>query len=160
MAPAISRATFSMKLRSTEPSGCGGVGTAMKITSDCSTPSAVLLGETRGGPAATFCCDQLLQARARRWDAARLQQLDLGRVVVHADDLVADFGEAGAGDQTDVAGADDGQFHFFSSFMGTVLVGTGVRGTSLGYFRFNSSTLILASEPSELYGLPEATCSK
>ena len=43
MAPAISRATFSMKLRSTEPSGCGGVGTAMKITSEFSTPSAVLL---------------------------------------------------------------------------------------------------------------------
>ncbi len=32
-----------MKLRSTEPSGSGGVGTAMKITSDFSTPSRVEL---------------------------------------------------------------------------------------------------------------------
>ncbi len=36
-----------------------------------------------------------------------LQQFDLGRVVVHADDLVADLGKAGAGDQADVAGPDD-----------------------------------------------------
>ncbi len=33
MAPAISRETLSMKLRSTVPSGWGGVGTAMKMIS-------------------------------------------------------------------------------------------------------------------------------
>ena len=40
-----------------------------------------------------------------------LQHFDLGRVVVHADDVMADFGKTGSGDQTDVAGADDRQFH-------------------------------------------------
>ena len=49
----MSRATFSMKLMSTEPSGKGGVGTAMKITSDFSTPSAVLVVKL-SRPAATF----------------------------------------------------------------------------------------------------------
>ena len=53
MAAAMSRATFSMKLKSTEPSGCGGVGTAMKITSDFWTPSAVL-SVNASRPAATF----------------------------------------------------------------------------------------------------------
>ena len=42
-----------MKLMSTEPSGKGGVGTAMKITSDFSTPSAVLVVKLRR-PAAAF----------------------------------------------------------------------------------------------------------
>ena len=40
-----------------------------------------------------------------------LQHLDLGRVVIDADHLVADFGKAGAGDQPDVARPDDRQFH-------------------------------------------------
>ena len=53
MAAAMSRATFSMKLKSTEPSGSGGVGTAMKITSDFCTPSAVLV-VNGSRPAATF----------------------------------------------------------------------------------------------------------
>src|SRR2546426_519876 len=43
-----------MKLKSTEPSGCGGVGTAMKITSDFSTPSAGLTGEIKRPPGAVF----------------------------------------------------------------------------------------------------------
>ncbi len=38
---------------STEPSGSGGVGTAMKMTSDFSTPSAVLVVKLRR-PAAAF----------------------------------------------------------------------------------------------------------
>ena len=38
---------------------------------------------------------------------------DLGRVDVEAEHVVADFGQAGAGDQADVAGADDGDFHGF-----------------------------------------------
>ena len=53
MAAAISRATFSMKLESTEPSGNGGVGTAMKITSDFLTPSAMLV-VNQSRPAAVF----------------------------------------------------------------------------------------------------------
>ena len=42
-----------MKLKSTDPSGCGGVGTAMKITSEFSTPSAVD-GVNESRPAVTF----------------------------------------------------------------------------------------------------------
>ena len=53
IALAMSRATRSMKLRSTEPSSSGGVGTAMKMTSDFSTPSAVLAVKL-SRPAATF----------------------------------------------------------------------------------------------------------
>ena len=40
---------------STDPSGSGGVGTAMKITSDFSTPSAVLLVKlSRPAPVFSF----------------------------------------------------------------------------------------------------------
>ena len=53
MALAISRATRSMKLRSTDPSSSGGVGTAMKMTSDFSTPSDVLAVKDNR-PSATF----------------------------------------------------------------------------------------------------------
>ncbi len=110
MAAAMSRATFSMKLKSTEPSGCGGVGTAMKITSDFWTPSAVLVVNS-SRPAATFFFTRFFQAGFVNRNAAGLKQLDLRRVVIHANDLMADLGETGAGDQTDVARADNRQFH-------------------------------------------------
>jgi hypothetical protein len=55
--------------------------------------------------------DHLLQARLVDRDLAALEGLDLGFVVVDADDVVAAFGEAGSGDQTDVAGADDSDAH-------------------------------------------------
>ena len=42
-----------MKLKSTAPSGNGGVGTAMKIMSDLSTPSFVLVVNV-SRPSATF----------------------------------------------------------------------------------------------------------
>ena len=38
---------------------------------------------------------------------ARLQRLDFARIVIDADDVVADVGKAGAGDETDITGADD-----------------------------------------------------
>ena len=56
-------------------------------------------------------CDQLGQARLVDRDLALLQALDLRLVDVDADDVVAALGEAGAGDQADVSGADDGDFH-------------------------------------------------
>ena len=50
---AISRATPSTKLRSTLPSGWGGVGTAMKITFEAATASPMeAVKESR--PALTF----------------------------------------------------------------------------------------------------------
>ena len=71
MAAAMSRATFSMKLKSTEPSGCGGVGTAMKITPDFRTPSAVLFVNSRR-PAAIFF-SQALRGRARKSGCRRIE---------------------------------------------------------------------------------------
>src|ERR1035438_6379989 len=44
-------------------------------------------------------------------DAAAVEERDLGRVDVEADDVVAHVGQAGAGDEPDVAGSDDGDFH-------------------------------------------------
>ena len=54
MEAAISRETASIKLRSTEPSVCGGVGTAIKTTSDPSTPSGVLAVKRRRPEAVFF----------------------------------------------------------------------------------------------------------
>ena len=48
-------------------------------------------------------------------DAALVQDLDLARVDVEAQHVVADFGEAGAGDEADVAGADHRDLHARSS---------------------------------------------
>ena len=50
--------------------------------------------------------DDLLESRLEDRDLAGLEPLDLGRIDVDADHVVADFGEAGAGDQADVAGAE------------------------------------------------------
>jgi hypothetical protein len=36
-----------------------------------------------------------------------LEQFDLGHVIVHAHNMMADFRETGARDQTNVPGADD-----------------------------------------------------
>jgi hypothetical protein len=44
-------------------------------------------------------------------DLSGAQALDLGGVDVDAGDVVAHFSKTGAGDQADVAGADDGQVH-------------------------------------------------
>ena len=54
--------------------------------------------------------EQLLEARLVDRHAARLERLDpLGHDVAD-DDLVAELGEAGAGDETDLAGAEDADF--------------------------------------------------
>jgi hypothetical protein len=54
---------------------------------------------------------EFFESRLINRDAAGLEQFDLGRVVVHAHDLMPDFGEAGAGDQADVTRADEGELH-------------------------------------------------
>ena len=47
---------------------------------------------------------------------ARLHEFDFFFVDVDADDVVAGVGEANAGDEADVAGADDADFHSNNSF--------------------------------------------
>ena len=42
---------------------------------------------------------------------ASLQRFDFPRVVIDADNVVADVGEASAGDKTDVTGTNDGKIH-------------------------------------------------
>ena len=53
----------------------------------------------------------LAQPRLEDRDLAAVQHRDLALVDVEAEHVVADVGEAGAGDETDVAGADDADFH-------------------------------------------------
>ena len=55
----MSRATPSIKLKSTDPSGNGGVGTAMKMMSDASTPSVVLVVNLSRPSAAFFSTSSL-----------------------------------------------------------------------------------------------------
>jgi hypothetical protein len=60
-------------------------------------------GEVQPGDVAR---EQLLQAGLVDRHLAAAQTLDLGSVYVHAPDLAAELGEAGCGDQPDIAGAD------------------------------------------------------
>src|SRR3546814_19262263 len=55
--------------------------------------------------------DHRLQARLLDRDAAVVQAVHLGLVDVHAHHLVADFGQAGSGDESDVAGPEDRNAH-------------------------------------------------
>ena len=49
----------------------------------------------------------LLEARLVNRHLALPKRFDFARVVIDADHVVADVGEAGAGDQTDITGTDD-----------------------------------------------------
>src|SRR5256885_1136241 len=77
--------------------------------------SASATSGQRGGEAeaavGAVAGDHLLQARLVDGHAAGVEQLDLARVLVDAHHVVAAVGEAGAGDQADVAGADDRDPH-------------------------------------------------
>jgi hypothetical protein len=70
-----------------------------------------------GGEAQAAGGDVLLhhgfEARFVDRDAALVEDADLGRVEVEAEHVVADVGQAGAGDEPDVTGADDCDFHGF-----------------------------------------------
>ena len=61
--------------------------------------------------------DDGLEARLPDGDDAGLELVDLALVDVHADHGVADFCQAGAGDEANVAGAEDGEFHRWFSLM-------------------------------------------
>ena len=69
----------------------------------------LVVNESR--PAADVFLHEFFESRLVNGDAAGLEQFDLGRVIVHAGDVVADLGETSARDQTNVAGADDGKLH-------------------------------------------------
>ena len=55
--------------------------------------------------------DDFFEAGLVDRDLALPERLDFALVVIDADDVVADVGEAGAGDEADITGADDGEIH-------------------------------------------------
>src|SRR3546814_3029605 len=55
--------------------------------------------------------DHRFQARLVDRDDAVVKAVHLGLVDVHAHHLVADFGQAGSGDESDVAGSEDRNAH-------------------------------------------------
>ena len=55
--------------------------------------------------------DELVEARFEDRDFALLQTRDLALVLVDAGDDMAEVGEACAGDEADIAGADHGNAH-------------------------------------------------
>ncbi len=58
--------------------------------------------------------DEPVEAGLEDRHDALLERLDLARVLVDADDVVAEIGKAGAGDQPDIAGPDDRDTHGIS----------------------------------------------
>jgi hypothetical protein len=60
----------------------------------------------RKAPGRTVFRDDFFQARLEDRNLAGLQPGDLGRVDIDADDVVADFGETGTGDQANIARAE------------------------------------------------------
>ena len=62
-------------------------------------------------PACALRGDQIVEAGLEDRDLAAAQPRDLARVLVDAGDVDAELGEAGAGDQADIAGADHGDAH-------------------------------------------------
>ncbi|MNT05647.1 hypothetical protein D3C72_1402750 [compost metagenome] len=71
--------------------------------------------QAAGGPVAL---DQLLQARLVDRHPACVKQRDLLLVQVQAEHVVAEFRQAGAGDQADIAATDNCDFHSRSSRTG------------------------------------------
>jgi hypothetical protein len=101
-------AAASTYCRSAEPSSSGGVPTPMNCSVPCATARGMSVVNC-SRPAATLRAHDLRQARLVDRDAAVVEHADLLRVHVQADDVVAHFGQAGAGDQADVTGADNGK---------------------------------------------------
>ena len=69
------------------------------------------VGRELEAPLVDVALDEHVEAGLVDRDLALLQALDLARVDVDADDVVAGFRQAGARDQADVAGAEDCDFH-------------------------------------------------
>ena len=104
---AAAASTYCM---SAEPSSSGGVPTPMNWIVPCATAAATSVVNCRR-PAAALRCTSASSPGSWMGMPPSLRTLDLARVDVQADDVVAHFGQAGACDQTDIAGADDGDFH-------------------------------------------------
>ncbi len=105
-----SRATPSTKLKSTLPSGWGGVGTAMKMTLEAVTASPMEGGEgkpTRGPRSSS----PILPGPVRRWGSGRPAVDGLFEIVIDAYYAMAHFREARPCDQSDVTGSDNGKVH-------------------------------------------------
>ncbi len=62
-------------------------------------------------PGLAVALDQVLQAGLVDRHAAIVEQRDLFFIDVEAEHIVAELGQAGAGDQADITAADDGDFH-------------------------------------------------
>ena len=77
----------------------------MKITVPCATASA-LSPAIRRRPARTTSPSGFLEARLVEPGAALADEVRLAGVVVVDQDVVADMGKAGGGDEAGVAGAD------------------------------------------------------
>ncbi len=106
MCSPIVRATASTWRRSAEPSSSGGVPTAIIWNRPCATAALASVVKV-SRPLLAIARDQLIEARLVDRHLARIQPRDLGRVDVDADDLVAGIRQAGAGDEADIARAED-----------------------------------------------------
>ena len=69
------------------------------------------VGREVEAPGREVALQQLVEAGLVDRRLAALEHLDLALVDVDAQDVVADLGEARAGDQADVAGTEDGETH-------------------------------------------------
>ena len=104
------RAAASTYCMSAEPSSSGGVPTAMNCSAPCATAASWSVVKRRR-PAATLRA--IIASRPGSWIGTPpcVQDLDLARVDVEAQHVVADLGEAGAGDEADVARPDHRDLH-------------------------------------------------
>jgi len=66
--------------------------------------------------------DHLFQTRLMDRDAAAVEDLDLALVDIETEHVVAHFRQASAGDQADLAGADNGDFHEMETFLSNLVV--------------------------------------
>ena len=107
---ATSRAASSTAVRLRSPWPTGGRPTQMKTAWAPATASAIEVVNDRW-PDARPWREQLGQVGFVEGRVAARQHGDLVLADVHAHDVVAQAGERHPGDQSDVAGADDGELH-------------------------------------------------
>ncbi len=69
------------------------------------------IGREAQAPCRAVARDDVQQPRFVNRHPAVVQDVDLALIDVETEDVVTDLREAGARDETDIAGADDGDFH-------------------------------------------------
>src|SRR3546814_13751731 len=82
--------------------------------------------------------DHRCQARLVDRDDAVVKAVHLGLVDVHAHHLVADFGQAGSGDESDVAGSEDRNAHAVPLPYSWFASGLTISSSSTSYTRRSS----------------------